>query len=144
MSYSGMGRLIAIGFVGIVSDYTFLERKLNNTAVEATVYNIERTCKYTQYFDDVDGNRVVLDSNVKRGCSSTFDFQRVASDYRHREKDLDGEAVVTVRYALPENTGYYLSDLKFTGRDDEFYTLHDGDKINILVSNDDPTKIRQN
>jgi hypothetical protein len=36
-----------------------------------------------------------------------------------------------------------MGELRFDGRDDEFYRLRAGDQVDILVSNSDPTKIRK-
>ena len=35
----------------------------------------------------------------------------------------------------------HTSQLKFTGRDDEFYDIKAGDQINVLVRNDNPDQI---
>jgi hypothetical protein len=36
-----------------------------------------------------------------------------------------------------------MADLHFTGRDDEFYELQAGSQFDILVNNEDPSKIRK-
>jgi len=126
----------------VVGAYTYLERQFNNDAVEATVYNIKRTCNYETFYENDEGKRTNFGYKTNP-CTSTTEFQKIASDYKHREKNIKGMAVVTVRYATPANNGYYLADLNFQGSDDEFYSLHEKDKIRILVNKNDPTKIRK-
>jgi len=138
----GMGRLIGVGIFVVAGAYAYLEHQFNNDAVEATVYNIKRTCDYETYYENDEGKRTNF-GHKTNACTSTTEFQKIASDYQHREKDIKGNAVVTVRYATPANNGYYLADLNFKGTEAEFYTLHENDKITILVSKDDPTKIRK-
>lgn len=142
MSYTGLGRLFGVGIVVVAGAYTYLERQFNNDAVEGTVYNIKRTCNYDTYYENDEGKRTSIGQKTNP-CTSTTEFRKIASDYQHRVKDIKGNVVVTVRYATPENNGYYLADLKFDGGDDEFYTLHEDDKIKILVNKSDPTKIRK-
>jgi hypothetical protein len=143
MSAVGLGRLIGFGVAGVAVLYGVLDRALNNTAVDGKIYDIKRTCDYTSYYTNKDGENIKVGNAFTENCSSTSEFQSIASDYKHRKKDVEGKAIVTVRYAFADN-GYYLADLKFTGHDDEFYTLHEGDNIKILVNNDDPTKISKN
>lgn len=52
-----------------------------------------------------------------------------------------GKAIVKVSYTAPQDGSYQTSQLEFTGRDEEFYKLKAGDQIDILVSNEDRTKI---
>ena len=58
-----------------------------------------------------------------------------------RSKDVDGKAVVKVSYTAPQDGSYRTAELKFDGRDDQFYKLKAGDELPILVSNDDPGRI---
>ena len=55
--------------------------------------------------------------------------------------DIDGKAVVKVSYNAPQDGSYQTSQLRYDGRDDEFYELKAGDQIDIRVSNDDPAII---
>ena len=48
---------------------------------------------------------------------------------------------MTVNYTAPQDGSFQSAELKFDSKDDEFYDLKAGDEINILVRNDDPTKI---
>jgi hypothetical protein len=50
---------------------------------------------------------------------------------------------VKVSYTAPQDGSSQTSELYFTSRDDEFYDLQAGDQIDVLVSNDDPSKIRK-
>ena len=56
--------------------------------------------------------------------------------------DVAGKAVVKVSYTAPQDGSYRTGELSFDGRDDQFYKLKAGDELQILVSNEDPTKIR--
>ena len=142
VSYTSIARLFVVGAVGAVGIYSYLDRKLNNIVIEGTIRSIDRSCHYDTYYENKEGKRTNL-GNETRSCSSTSEFQQIASDYKHRGKDVEGKATVRVLYTLPESGGTYLSDLVLTGKDDAFYTLREHDKIRILVSKTDPTKIRR-
>ena len=79
---------------------------------------------------------------VTQSCNATDEFKSISKAPNGKRKmDVDGKAVVKVSYSAPNDGSYQTSQLRFDGRDDEFYTLKAGDQIDILVSNDDPVKI---
>ena len=136
MSYSGYGALAAIGFVIVVGGYNLADRDMNYSAAKATVFRIDRECGFTRKYTD--GKEM----QVREDCSSTDEFKAIAGHADKRTQDVDGTAVVKISYTAPRDGSYRTSEMKFNGRDDKFYTLKAGDEIGILVSNDDPAKIR--
>ena len=135
MSYSGYGALAAIGFVVVAGGYNMLDRGMNWTAARGSVFRIDRECGFTRYYE---GGKQEF---VRDDCNSTDEFKDISSA-KKRGKDVDGTAVVKVSYTAPQDGSSRTSELKFTGRDDEFYKLKAGDEVAILVSNEDPAKIR--
>ena len=134
MLYSLRGSMVALAFVGIVGAYSFADRGLNYQPAKASVFLIDRTCKFTRVYPD--GKR----ESVSQSCNATDEFKAIAHGGK-RSKDIDGKAVVKVSYTAPQNGSYQTSALDFDGRDDEFYALKAGDQIDVLVSNDDPARI---
>ena len=135
MSYSGYGALAAMGFVVLVGGYSMADRGMNYTAAKATVFRIDRECGFTR--KSLDGK----EEQIREDCSSTDEFKQIAGSAKRKE-DVDGTAVVKVSYTAPQDGGYHTSELKFTGRDEQFYKLKAGDQVAILVSNDNPDKVR--
>jgi hypothetical protein len=124
MSYSLRGAVFAMGFVAIVGGYSAVNRGMNYKRAKANVFLIDR-------------REVVTDS-----CTSTDEFADLAkASPAERKKKIDGKAIVKVSYTAPQDGSYQTSQLEFTGRDEEFYKLKAGDQIDILVSNEDKTKI---
>ena len=137
MSYSGYGALTAVGFVVLVGGYSMVDRSMNYTAAKASVFRIDRECKFTRVYTD--GKR----EKISQDCSATDEFKSIANSTEGKRKmDVDGKAVVKVSYTSPKDGSYQTSELRFTGRDDPFYKLRAGDEVAILVSNDDHSKIR--
>jgi hypothetical protein len=136
MSYSLRGAVFAMGFVAIVGAYSAVNRGMNYKEAKANVFLIDRKCKFDRVWTD--GKReVVTDS-----CTSTDEFADLAkASPAQRKKKIDGKAIVKVSYTAPQDGSYQTSQLEFTGRDEEFYKLKAGDQIDILVSNEDKTKI---
>ena len=134
MSYSGYGALAAVGFVTLVGGYNMFDRGMNYTAAKATVFRIDRECSFTNYGD---GKSEI----IREDCSVTPEFKEISAAEK-RSKDVDGTAVVKVSYAAPQDGSSRTGELRFTGRDNQFYKLKSGDELTILVSNDDPNAIR--
>ena len=136
MSYSLRGAVVAMGFVAIVGGYSAINRGMNFKAAKASVFMIDRQCKFDRVWTD--GKREMITDS----CNSTDEFADLAkASPAKRKKKIDGKAIVKVSYAAPQDGSYQTSQLEFTGRDEEFYKLKAGDQIDILVSNEDRTKI---
>ena len=135
MSYSGYGALGAIGFVVLVGAYNMVDQGMNYGAAQATVFRIDRECGFTREYED--GKQ----EQIRQDCGATDEFKAISRSGK-RTQDIDGTAVVKVSYTAPQDGSSRTSELKFTGRDDEFYKLKAGDEIGILVSNEDPNAIR--
>jgi hypothetical protein len=135
MSYYGFGALAAFGMIAVAVGYDLADRGMNYTPAKASVFRIDRECGFTRYYED--GKQEF----VRDDCNSTDEFKDISSSGK-RGKDIDGTAVVKVSYTSPQDGSSRTSELKFTGRDDEFYKLKAGDEVAILVSNVDPDKIR--
>lgn len=134
MIYSLRGAMFAIGFVAVVGGYTAVNRSMNYKPARASVFLIDRTCTFDRVYGD--GKR----EKVTQSCTATDEFKELAGSDKRRI-DVDGKAVVKVAYTAPQDGSSQTSELKFDGRDDEFYNLEAGDQLNVLVSNDDPAKI---
>ena len=135
MGYSLYGALGAMGFVVVVGGYNMIDRGMNYTAAKASVFRIDRDCGFTRY----EGGKP---EKIRQDCNATGEFKEIAGGADKRASDVDGTAVVKVSYTAPQDGSYRTSELKFTGRDDEFYKLKAGDELGILISNDDPAQIR--
>lgn len=136
MSYSLRGAVFAMGFVAIVGGYSAINRVMNFKAAKASVFMIDRQCKFDRVWTD--GKREMITDS----CNSTDEFAGLAkASPAKRNKKIDGKAIVKVSYTAPQDGSYQTSQLEFTGRDEEFYKLKAGDQIDILVSNEDKTKI---
>ncbi len=131
MFYSAKGSMLAIAFVGVVGVATTVNRSMNYTPAKASVYLIDRKCKFTV---SGGGKR----ETVSDSCNSTDEFKTIQTK---RSKKVDGKAVAKVSYTAPQDGSYQTSQLTFDGRDDEFYALKAGDTIEVLVSNADVSRI---
>jgi hypothetical protein len=109
---------------------------MNYTPAKATVFLVDRECRFTREYEG--GKK----EHVTQSCNATDEFKSIAkAPDGKRKMDVDGKAVVKVSYNAPQDGSYQTSQLRFDGRDDEFYKLKAGDQIDIRVSNDDPAKI---
>ena len=136
MSYSAWGAVFAMGFVAVVGAYTAIDRGMNYKAAKASVFLIDRQCKFDREYE---GGK---SETATQSCNATDEFKAIAkAPDGKRKMDVDGKAVVKVSYTAPQDGSYRTSELRFDGRDDEFYQLKAGDEINVLVSNDDPSMI---
>ena len=107
--------------------------------VKASVDYIDRNCQIIETSYDPNyhrtGSRTYTDS-----CSSLDEWQTVREK---RTKVVQGTAVVHLSYTAPQTGVPETAELNFNGRDDEFYQLNAGDQIDILVNNDDPSKVKK-
>ena len=115
---------------------------------QATVTTIDRTCvivETTRSEEDdprVSGHKLQVEQKDTRSgdCKSVGEWEKVRAK---RTKDVDGKALVHLDYKDPKDGSYHSGTLTYTGRDDEFYSLKAGDRLDILVSQDDPARIRK-
>ena len=136
------------GAVGVIGAAVSLSGCGGGLPAQATVTMIDRTCVIVETIrseeDDprVSGHKLRVEQKDTRSgdCKSVGEWEKVRAK---RTKDVDGKAVVHVDYKAPKDGSYHSSTLTYTGRDDEFYSLKAGDKIDILVSKDDPARIRK-
>ncbi len=136
MSYSARGAMFAMGLVAVVAVNAAINRGMNYKAAKASVFLIDRQCKFDRQHGG--GKRETL----TQSCNATDEFKAIAkAPDGKRKMDVDGKAVVKVSYTAPQDGSYQTSELRFDGRDDEFYSLKAGDEIDVLVSNDDPAMI---
>lgn len=130
------GYMFGVGLVVVVGITSTINRGMNYTPVKATVFLVDRECRFTREYEG--GKK----ENVTQSCNATDEFKSIAkAPDGKRKMDVDGKAVVKVSYNAPQDGSYQTSQLRFDGRDDEFYELKAGDQIDIMVSNDDPAKI---
>ena len=130
------GTVFGIGLVVVVGITSTINRGINYTPAKATVFLVDRECRFTREYEG--GKK----EHVTQSCNATDEFKSIArAPDGKRKMDVDGKAVVKISYIAPQDSSYQTSQLRFDGRDDEFYQLKAGDQIDILVSNDDPAKI---
>lgn len=130
------GAIFGVVVVVAVTVTGLINRGMNYEPAKATVFLVDRECRYTREYSG-GKKEIVTDS-----CNSTDEFKAIASAPGGKRKmDVDGKAVVKVSFNAPQDGSYQTSQLHYDGRDDEFYKLKAGDQIDILVSNDDPAKI---
>jgi len=136
MIYSLRGAVAAMVVVAGIGTYSAVNRSVNYKPAKASVFMIDRKCEIveTRTSPGAKSTRVYSDE-----CKSAEQAWEKAQ--AKRDKGIAGTAVVKVTYSAPSDGSYQTGQLRFTSRDDEFYDLKAGDEIDILVSNDDPTKI---
>ena len=139
MSAAGYGALAAIVLVIAVGAAGAIDSTSNYAPTEATVYRIDRNCSFTRTHDGGPGKQIA--EGIEQDCSATDEFKKIAAAPK-RSMDVAGDAVVKVTYTAPQDGSSRTSELKFDGHDDEFYKLHAGDTLKILVANKNPDKIR--
>jgi hypothetical protein len=135
MMFRLIGGGIAVVGVMIVGAFTSYDRTANYLPAEGEVFRIDRTCTFNT---EEHGQRGTVVAQKEQDCSTTDEF---ASLREKHARDIVGNAIVKVSYTSPIDHSYQTAELKFTGRDEPFYTLNAHDKIKILVSKTDPTKI---
>lgn len=112
---------------------------------EATVATIDHTCEIiesvTREVKDPRGGGGTIQaaemSSKKGECKSVGEWKEVRAK---RSKNVDGTADVHVTYTAPDGS-FQSGTVTFTGRDDEFYELKAGDRLDIKVDPQDPTRI---
>jgi hypothetical protein len=119
------------------STWAVIDRDVNYKAAKASVVMIDRKCDFTETTTE-EGHTVAR--GITDSCNSTDEWQTVRDK---RSKVVSGRAIVQVSYVAPQDGAQHFAELRFDGRDDEFYELKAGDEIEVLVSNDDLTKIRK-
>ena len=130
------GYLFGVGLVVVVGVASTINKGMNYTPAKATVFLVDRECRFNREYE---GGKTEF---VTQSCNATDEFKSIAkAPDGKRKMDIDGKAVVKVTYTAPQDGSYQTSQLRFDGRDDEFYKLKAGDQIDILVSNEDPAKI---
>jgi len=135
--YRLYGMVAVILFVVGAAGVSTINRATNYTAAKASVSMIDRTCDIIETETSPDGHK---SSRTYSGECKSVDEAWDKAKTKH-DKKIAGKATVTVDYIAPKDGSSQTAELRFTARDDEFYDLKAGDEINILVRNDDPTKI---
>ncbi|MCL6679480.1 hypothetical protein LZ519_09175 [Sphingomonas sp. RG327] len=138
MIYSLRGMAFTMVVVAGVGIYATIDRGVNYKEVKGSIVMIDRKCDFTETTTEEDGHTVAR--GITDSCNSTDEWTTVKEK---RNKVVSGKAVVQVSYTAPQDGAQHFGELRFDGRDDEFYQLKAGDEIAILVSNDDPSKIRK-
>lgn len=139
MSYFSMyGSAAAAVLVASVVACSAIDRSANYQPTKASIYLIDRKCDIVETTTTADGKKSSRGYNDDCKSIDAWDAAKAK-----RDKTISGKAVVKVSYTAPQNSSYQTSELKFTSRDDEFYSLKAGDEIEILVSNSDPSKIQK-
>lgn len=136
MLYSLRGMAVTMVFVAGVSVYSLIDRSSNYAPATASVFLIDRTCDIVETTTSWDGKSSTRDT--KGECSSVDEWDSVREK---RSKTVSGTAVVHLSYTAPQDGSSHTAELKFTGRDDEFYRLKAGDELKVLVRNDDLDKV---
>jgi hypothetical protein len=125
--------LFIVGAAGVST----INRATNYTPAKASVFLIDRKCDIIETETSPDGHK---SSRTYTGECKSVDDAWDKAEAKH-DKKIAGKAVVKVTYIAPKDGSSQTAELHFTARDDEFYDLKAGDEINILVRNDDPTRI---
>ena len=140
MKYTLYGGLSAIVLVMMIAAASAVDLAHYKRA-KATVSTIDRTCDYVETTTDPGGHKTAR--GLTESCNVTDEWDRERDNIRDRGKRFSGDATVHLGYIAPQDGSYRTADLHFTGADDEFYELQAGSQIDILVDNDDPSKIRK-
>lgn len=138
MSHSLRGMVAAIVLVAGVGTCAVIDKGVNYQSARASVVMIDRMCDMTETTTEPDGTTTAR--GMRDSCNSVEEWETVKEK---RNKVVSGTATVHVTYVAPQDGSSQTSQLSFTGRDDEFYELKAGDEFEVLVSNDDPSKIRK-
>ena len=140
MKYSLYGGAAAIVFVVMVGMASAVDLSHYKRA-KATVSTIDRTCNYIETTTDPDGHKTA--TGHTDSCGLTDEWEKQRDEIRSTGKRFSGDAIVHLSYTAPQDGSARTADLHFTGRDDEFYELQAGSQFDILVDNQDPSKIRK-
>ncbi len=107
----------------------------NTTPVKATVLSIDRTCTFIA--------KDAAKTETEEPCSTTPEFREFADKGKPNGNRLVGREVMHLSWTAPADGSMHYGDLKFTGRDDEFYTVNADDQIAIRIKKDDPSMFRR-
>ena len=107
----------------------------NTIPVKATVLSIDRTCTFI--------TRDAAKTESDEPCSTTPEFREFADKGKLGKERLIGNEVMHLSWTAPADGSMHYGDLKFTGRDDEFYTVNAGDLMDIRIKKDDPSMFRR-
>lgn len=119
--------------------WSAISRQSNYKPAKASVVLIDRKCDIIETTKTPSG-RTRSSRQYNDDCKSIDAWEQARNK---RDKSIAGRATVTVSYTAPQDGSYRTSTLVFTSRDDEFYDLAAGDEIDVLVQNDEPTRIRK-
>lgn len=136
MSYSLKGAVAGILLVLGIAGWTAIDRTSNYKPAKATVYEIDRTCDIVETTTSPDGKK---SSRTYNGECKSIDAWNDAA--KKRDHSISGKATIKVSYTAPQDGSQQTSEFNVTSRDDEFYDLHAGDEVKVLVSNADRSKI---
>jgi hypothetical protein len=134
--YRLYGMLAAFVFIIGMAGYHAIDRSTNYKAAKATVYEVDRKCDIVETTTSSDGKKTVRNYNGE--CKSIDAWTSAAAK---RDHSISGKATIKVSYTAPQDGSSQTSELTYTSRDNEFYDLHAGDEINVLVSNSDRSRI---
>jgi len=139
--YRLYGMVAAFVFILGAFAFTQIDKVANYRPAKGTIAYIDRTCEFTETERSGASKST---HEVTDKCDSTGEWQKVRDEVRNRHgKKVMGDATMHVSYISPQDGVSREGELKFTGRDDEFYQLQAGDMIDILVSKSDPSKIKK-
>ncbi len=137
--YRLIGSAIAVVGIMIVGAVTSIDRATNYVTTDAEIYRIDRKCMFTVTEKGPNGTKA---SGEEDDCDSIPEWATRRASHATDKRNLVGTARVKVTYTSPIDQSYQSGVLEFTGRDELFYTLNAHDKLKILVSKSDPTKIK--
>jgi len=135
--YRLYGMAAAILFILGMAGYNAIDRSTNYKPARASVFVIDRKC------DIVETTTSSTSKSTRIYSDDCKSIEAWDSARAKRDKGISGQATVKVSYTAPQDGSYQTSELHFTARDSEFYDLKAGDEIDILVSNEDHSKIRK-
>lgn len=134
--YRLYGMAAAILFMLGMAGYSAMDRATNYKPAKASVFLIDRKCDIVETATGATGSKTTRIYSDDCKSIAAWDSARAK-----RDSGISGNSTVKVSYTAPQDGSYQTSELHFTARDPEFYDLKAGDEINVLVRNDDPTKI---
>ena len=135
MSYSLKGAVAAILLVLGIAGWSAIDRSSNYKPAKATVYEIERKCDIVETTTSFDGKS----TRMYNGECKSIDAWNAAA--AKRDHSISGKATIKVSYTAPQDGSQQTSEFQVTSRENEFYDLHAGDEVKVLVSNADRSKI---
>jgi hypothetical protein len=136
--YRLYGMIAAILLILGVAGFSAIDRAANWKPAKATVFLIERKCDIVETSTSFDGQK---SSRTYNGdCKSVDDWTKAKEKH---DKTISAKATVKVTYVAPQDGTSQTGELHFTSKDDEFYDLTAGEIVDVLVNNEDPTRIKK-